>query len=927
MSRPKHNSRSMVDPTTRPLLAENSDVPHYDGNSGRVSFSDVEEADINTDIVKMRSSKIDDEEDGATAFAAAKRARKQSETSSGSYSAPTSGDIYSGRVKAYRSAMVAATFLMDYENARSPSLSSNIESITSSQLHLCQLRHSNVWQATIMLAAAALFYASCIEGDDFKHSGALLAGLTAFSVIVFVCDMLIRYHYKKKTTGSDNNVQVSGDDATDDLVKLRKTRAGMWMVPLSVLLSALSLNTVFIILRREDTVFRRAIWLSVLKPIALFYISSKGRDALEAVYRVVRIVIGVLCVELFLILSFAAVACQIYSDFPGFEDLSSAFLSLFKLSTTVVNPSIWMPVYESTTSSAFFFILFVVTSVFYIHSLVLSVVFQTYMQAMSEIRDRTRSDREDALRLAFLTMQKYGDWESQSLKLVHVRVLGQALALLRPHYGPMKINALLQIVEPDSDGYIDYKTFRMKVPKALRTSLMSTRPTTIFSLALELLAFAVAVSNLVYVIMVSSSFKAHWWNSVMMPVGSLIALLGIIELILRCDFLKIFGVASPTRLDGTFDGLAAFAGALSLYGILRYVLHLESGIEFFLIGRSIDMVRFMRFFGLCRDIVKRTGQVLPAVIGPLVLVVTAMHIFTYIGMAIWGGAVHVGMYGEAITPLYDLNNFNTYSAGLVTMFQVLVVNDWHAIAEVYTLADRFSSDIIVYTFFIGANLFGVSILLNVLTAFFVGAFVTKVSGSGNADVSNTTTNRQSDIVVESIRTVQSFSSMDMYRSLTDDSVSETKTNSGLEFTVSERQCFDKIMNTVAGGGDENDSGAAQKACEYLEVFESLTPGRDKVGYMVCCHKTSDRIGNRRFEVITKNYLNEDIMHVIVSDMHRELIDLAFNALDNEGNNDFTVERTFQSKNPAGERLILSAALLEEEPPVSLITARVAYFQD
>eukprot|EP00957_Ditylum_brightwellii_P145509 11079533-Ditylum_brightwellii.AAC.1 len=161
---------------------------------------------------------------------------------------------------------------------------------------------------------------------------------------------------------------------------------------------------------------------------------------------------------------------------------------------------------------------------------------------MSEIRDRTRSDREDALRLAFLTMQKYGDWESQSLKLVHVRVLGQALALLRPHYGPMKI------VEPDSDGYIDYKTFRMKVPKALRTSLMSTRPTTIFSLALELLAFAVAVSNLVYVIMVSSSFKAHWWNSVMMPVGSLIALL-----------------ASPTRLDGTFDGLAAFAGALSLY--------------------------------------------------------------------------------------------------------------------------------------------------------------------------------------------------------------------------------------------------------------------------------------------------------------------------------------------------------------------------
>eukprot|EP00957_Ditylum_brightwellii_P091668 6980206-Ditylum_brightwellii.AAC.1 len=115
---------------------------------------------------------MDDKEDGATIFAAGTRARKQSKTSSGIYATLNSSNIYSGRVKAYQSAMVTATFLMDYENTCSPSLSSNIESIApfmSAVTFQCL--------AKIMLATAALFYASCIEGDDF-----------------------IRYHYKQKET-------------------------------------------------------------------------------------------------------------------------------------------------------------------------------------------------------------------------------------------------------------------------------------------------------------------------------------------------------------------------------------------------------------------------------------------------------------------------------------------------------------------------------------------------------------------------------------------------------------------------------------------------------------------------------------------------------------------------------------------------------
>jgi len=83
------------------------------------------------------------------------------------------------------------------------------------------------------------------------------------------------------------------------------------------------------------------------------------------------------------------------------------------VATTVVNPSIWMPMYQSTHWSAVFFILYIVVTVFYIHSLVLSAVFQTYIQAAGEIHDRSATDREDSLQLAFESLKKQHQEDSQ----------------------------------------------------------------------------------------------------------------------------------------------------------------------------------------------------------------------------------------------------------------------------------------------------------------------------------------------------------------------------------------------------------------------------------------------------------------------------------------------------------------------------------
>ena len=89
-----------------------------------------------------------------------------------------------------------------------------------------------------------------------------------------------------------------------------------------------------------------------------------------------------------------------------------------------------------------------------------------------------------------------------------------------------------------------------------------------------------------------------------------------------------------------FDGMALIAALVSCFGIVQYAAGYEDLIErgemfdFLHLGRSIDMIRVMRFSPIFRDIVRRSADVLPALAGPLMLVLSVMHIFVYFGIVL-----------------------------------------------------------------------------------------------------------------------------------------------------------------------------------------------------------------------------------------------------------------------------------------------------
>ena len=114
-------------------------------------------------------------------------------------------------------------------------------------------------------------------------------------------------------------------------------------------------------------------------------------------------------------------------------------------------------------------------------------------------------------------------------------------------------------------------------------------------------------------------------------------------------------------------------------------------------------------------------RVLPAIKGQAAVIFTVLHAYAWAGMLVWGGRLGPGAYPAAwdgSEPYYWLLNFNSYFESLVTLFAMLVVNNWNVIAEgYYELSGGWA-----YVFFVSFNCLAVTVAMNVMTAFFINAF-------------------------------------------------------------------------------------------------------------------------------------------------------------------------------------------------------------
>lgn len=120
------------------------------------------------------------------------------------------------------------------------------------------------------------------------------------------------------------------------------------------------------------------------------------------------------------------------------------------------------------------------------------------------------------------------------------------------------------------------------------------------------------------------------------------------------------------------------------------------------------------------------NKLLPAFIGQATVVFTMMHVFCYIGMYVFGGKIYASdpMWAEKdfAGNLYYLLNFNSYREGMITLFMLLIVNNWNLISANFVAVTSAAS----YLYFMGFQIAVVTIGLNCVTSFFIGNLSNKL---------------------------------------------------------------------------------------------------------------------------------------------------------------------------------------------------------
>jgi hypothetical protein len=205
-------------------------------------------------------------------------------------------------------ATIAACYLTDYEAGRPPTLSPDFATVTPRQLKVYRFYFSWLWTYFgIYLAIIVLFLAH--TQDRF-----VTASMHTYAILLFFVEIWMRE-------------ELHGPDHSQD-----QSHTERYLVcPLLLFLFFLGLESwVWYIFIPVPNVEIPILASAVFKPVVFFYVSLKARHALESLIRIGRIVTRVLIIEMFLILTFAAVACQLFQGYDSFANLSTSWLSLFQ---------------------------------------------------------------------------------------------------------------------------------------------------------------------------------------------------------------------------------------------------------------------------------------------------------------------------------------------------------------------------------------------------------------------------------------------------------------------------------------------------------------------------------------------------------------------------------------------------------------------
>jgi len=180
--------------------------------------------------------------------------------------------------------------------------------------------------------------------------------------------------------------------------------------------------------------------------------------------------------------------------------------------------------------------------------------------------------------------------------------------------------------------------------------------------------------------------------------------------------------------QNVFDAVATFAGVVSVILLFQpFIYENERLLRYFILTPTIRILRLVTTTVIFKEIGDTFVELVPAAKGLFINLFCTMYLFATIGTQLYGGKINTdpeskysamlvgSMYGDSN---YYANNFNDLGSGMVTLYELLVVNNWFVIVDGFIEV----SNKWFRWFFIGYYCVMVLIVLNLLIAFILDVY-------------------------------------------------------------------------------------------------------------------------------------------------------------------------------------------------------------
>eukprot|EP00730_Choanoeca_flexa_P020167 TRINITY_DN9861_c0_g1_i1.p1 TRINITY_DN9861_c0_g1~~TRINITY_DN9861_c0_g1_i1.p1 ORF type:complete len:665 (+),score=202.54 TRINITY_DN9861_c0_g1_i1:66-1997(+) len=490
----------------------------------------------------------------------------------------------------------------------------------------------------------------------------------------------------------------------------------------------------------------------ILRPLLLVSFAEfrQVRRVVRSIRRTLPSVLNVLVLLFATIAMFALLAVSLFRDrdyldpdgSPYMMDYFDSYWRFYVLVTSANFPDVMMPAYSHNEWYALVFIAFIGVTMYVFLSILLAVIYDKYRKHLKAEVVMQIVNRRRNLRFLFAVLQVDGrvkrqDWLAVVLKyrpcsLSEAQFLWSALD--QDNKGSIDLETMLSTVDvlqfSLAKSSSNQNIFDRRIPTVYHSDISTWIKTGVRSKYFNMVFDVVIFVNAVLI-----ATREDRADVVLLPLYNLEVLLKIYTFGFREFFRRSWNKFDfAVIFIGTIIAIADAAGADDI-----------SELDFVLVLRVLRLIRLLTRHKGLKLIIDTLGQLGPAIMTYSTVLLTFYYCFAILGMELFGGRIYEGnrsleghvfnqtslFYSDIqlLNPKlnntdfardgYFANNFNDIVASYVTLFELMVVNQWHIIADGYVQLTSKAARLFFFSF----HLSTVLVLLNIFVAFVLEAFL------------------------------------------------------------------------------------------------------------------------------------------------------------------------------------------------------------